>query len=224
MHCLSCHEVIMPETTWDNIFFLSKPSKLCNVCEQMLYILQGARCVRCSREHASRICPDCRRWDRFYAEEDPLTYNFSIYWYNAKIQEILAQWKYRGDYELGNVFKEQFRASFATNFPSDAVVIPIPLSKERLRERAFNQAQMLASMLPVEMNPILARVHSEKQSKKSRKERLNSINPFKLKKTIEKPAILVDDLYTTGITLRHAATLLKNNGCPNVYAYTLIRA
>src|SRR5690606_12881635 len=97
------------------------------------------------------------------------------------------------------------------------------LSKERLMERGFKQAKMLADFLPIEMVEPLSRVHGEKQSKKTRQERMIAENPFFIKETINKKVILVDDIYTTGTTLRHAATLLKEHGCPEVYSLTLIR-
>src|SRR5699024_2348874 len=122
--------------------------------------------------------------------------------------------------QLGNIFKESFKVAFKARFPNECVVVPIPLSNERMCSRAFNQADMLATFLPAEKEYVLTRTNTEKQSKKTRIERLTSTNPFKIKK----PVILVDDIYTTGTTLRHAAIILKSNGCPEVYAYTLIRA
>jgi len=94
---------------------------------------------------------------------------------------------------------------------------------ERLQERGFNQAEVLAAFLPIENRSLLTRIHSEKQSKMTRSERISTKNPFEIVGHINKKVILVDDIYTTGRTLRHAATLLKEHGCPQVYAYTLIR-
>lgn len=224
MYCLSCEEVLFPEVSWRNIFFFTKPPLLCGSCHQMLYRLQNERCTRCSREYKEDICRDCQRWDALYEQDDPLFYNYSIYSYNEKMQAILARWKYRGDYEVGYLFKDQLKSVYKKHFPSGATIVPIPLSEERMQERAFNQAHMLASFLSDDVESVLTRSHSEKQSKKTRQARLNTENPFKMTKKIQKPVILVDDLYTTGITLRHAASLLKENGCPKVYAYTLIRA
>ncbi|WP_339213858.1 phosphoribosyltransferase family protein [Ornithinibacillus sp. FSL M8-0202] len=141
------------------------------------------------------------------------------------MQDIIAKWKYRGDYELGTVFEESYTTYFQKAFASikNAVIIPIPLSMERLQERCFNQAEMLASFLSLKKMNILSRTHGEKQSKKSRNERIYSENPFILQEKLNNPVILVDDIYTTGTTLRHAAKLLKDAGCPEVYSYTLIR-
>ena len=102
--------------------------------------------------------------------------------------------------------------------------MPIPLSVVRHRERGFNQAEMLTAFLDRKSVALLQRKDGEKQSKKSRQDRIFAENPFRMKKTINKPVILVDDIYTTGATLRHAANVLKQQGCPKVCAFTLIRA
>ncbi|WP_231784221.1 ComF family protein [Lentibacillus sp. JNUCC-1] len=146
--------------------------------------------------------------------------------YNDFMKDVITKWKYRGDYELGNMFADVFRDAFEkqySNLKKDCLIVPVPLSSQRLKERAFNQAEMLARLLPVE--PVLAveRLSGEKQSKKSRRERILSKNPFIVTEPINKPVILVDDIYTTGTTLRHIARQLKTNGCPSVYGLTLAR-
>lgn len=196
---------------------------MCASCSEKLKIIQGPRCRRCSRNHEQAVCSDCFGWQESH---DPLKFNHSVYAYNEQMQKIISNWKYRGDYILGNAFKRVFIQMYAEVFsflPKDACVVPIPLSKARLKERGFNQAKVLADFLPTMSFDLLTRKHSEKQSKKTRQERLTATNPFNLMKTIHEPVVLVDDIYTTGTTLRHAASLLKKQGCPEVYAYTLIR-
>ncbi|MDY0405083.1 ComF family protein [Virgibacillus sp. 179-BFC.A HS] len=181
--------------------------------------------MRCSRMSPNEICPDCQLWQKKFAGDDPLAANHSIFVYNETMQQIIAKWKYRGDYILGNAFKTTFRKGFQQYFGKwkNPIVIPIPLSEERLEERGFNQAQMLAEFLPAKISDSLSRTAGEKQSKKNRKQRLSAQNPFRVDRPINKAVILVDDIYTTGTTLRHAASVLKENGCPKVAAYTLIR-
>lgn len=228
MYCLWCHEEIILDITWKNIVILSKRKHLCHKCEQQLERLEGARCERCSRSSDQSFCADCLWWDQYFQQEnklDPLTFNFSLYSYNEQIQLMITKWKYRGDFVLAKSFEDDFTASFHSMFSTlmDAVAVPIPLSKERLLERGFNQAKVLADFLPIQTKELLSRNHSEKQAKKTRFERVSARNPFFLQKRINKPVILVDDIYTTGATIRHAATLLREQGCPKVYAYTLIR-
>jgi len=140
---------------------------------------------------------------------------------------MLYKWKYRGDYELGYAFEREYSKGFAKvrkRAGKNAVIVPVPLSEERLSERGFNQAEMLAGFLKVKKSVVLKRRHSEKQSKKSRSERLASENPFQMQESIQTPVILVDDIYTTGSTLHQAAAVLKQNGAPFVAGYTLIRS
>ncbi|WP_245837214.1 ComF family protein [Virgibacillus phasianinus] len=152
--------------------------------------------------------------------------NQSVFLYNPAIKEMISKWKYRGDYCLGDIFKESFVQTFKTAFGNeinDSIVVPIPLSDERLLERGFNQSAMLADYLQVEKKEILTRIHGEKQSKKTRIERISARNPFSLNAVVSNKVILIDDIYTTGATLRHAATLLQEAGCPKVSSFTLIR-
>src|SRR5699024_4625992 len=116
-------------------------------------------------------------------------------------------WKYEGDYVIGESIKTKFTASFMSHFQKrdqGHVIVPIPLSKSRLYVRGFNQALTLATFLKKAPEECLIRLHSEKQAKKSKYERMMSRNPFQLTKKVTKPVILIDDLYTTGRTLRHA--------------------
>lgn len=225
MNCLWCDDAITLKISWDNIIALSKPERLCEKCLKTLEILSDQQCPKCGRESKIGLCIDCKKWSAD-GKEDPLVSNVSVFSYNEQMQSMIAKWKYRGDYILAEAFKSLFVEVFKKNFPNvreNMVIIPIPLSKERLKERGFNQAKALADLLPIESIEGMTRIHNEKQSKKSRYERISTENPFKVHININKPAILVDDIYTTGTTLRHAATVLKACGCPKVYAYTLIR-
>ena len=76
------------------------------------------------------------------------------------------------------------------------------------------------------MQPLI-RTENEKQSKKSKAERLKQKTVFKTEKGSVKGlnVMLIDDLYTTGATLHHAAECLKADGEANtVSSYTLIRS
>ena len=212
--------------TWGELFIPKKKQLLCQHCQQQLEWTGKEICMYCSKPSLFQECYDCQRWKRVYLESDPLELNISVFTYNRFMKDFITKWKYRGDYQLGYVFREIFLEIFVKKVASlhqQMEIIPIPLSDERKFERAFNQAEMLASFLGKEWNTSLTRIQGEKQSKKSRQERMSSINPFNLKKSINNPVLLVDDIYTTGRTIRHAAELLKAHGCPNVYAYTLIR-
>lgn len=224
--CLYCMEEIDDGLHWERLFQSGDSPVFCHHCSQQLIRLGEKRCARCSRESEVPLCQDCYRWQQYY-RKDPLERNVSIFTYNTFMQEVIAKWKYRGDYVIGHsfqsIFQQVFQEAFSKKKKKEIISVPIPLSQMRGSERAFNQAEMLARFLPVPMELALQRKNSEKQSKKSRKERLSMTNPFILSKPLNKSVVLVDDIYTTGRTLRHAAEILKENGSPKVYAMTLIR-
>ncbi len=227
--CLWCQEEITTDYSWSTVLVGLGKKHLCSICQEQLQLLKGSTCEKCNRISNLSPCRDCRWWDRYFKGKDPLSKNVSTFRYNAFMQEVVAKWKYRGDYELLHIFVEHARQSFFRSYHSiihKAVLCPIPLSQDRLKERRFNQAKALAEVLalyPKQVVQHMSRLHHEIQAKKDRRQRIFSRNPFKLEKKPNKIVILVDDIYTTGTTLRHAASLLREHGCRQVFAYTLIR-
>ncbi|WP_068673090.1 ComF family protein [Oceanobacillus sp. Castelsardo] len=225
MNCAWCDTEIILQLSWANLMMLEKAEILCPECKFDLEWIQGNRCDRCSRNTNEKRCTDCQWWEK-QKENGSFLFNYSIFSYNPFMKEVIAKWKYRGDYYLGYIFENYVMEAFREKFSflkKEGLVVPIPLSEERLLERGFNQAKMIADFLPLETKELLTRLHGEKQSKKSRKERILTGSPFFITETINKPVLLVDDIYTTGTTLRHAARLLMEHGCPSVYALTLVR-
>ncbi|MBM7570250.1 ComF family protein [Aquibacillus albus] len=226
MKCLWCEDEISMDITWVNVFFPEPPKKLCPSCEPDLEPLKDSLCHRCSRKSDTSVCPDCERWEHHPMWKGVLSFNRSVFSYNSTLQGMIAKWKYRGDYVLREAFQEVSRTTFKQTFQQiakEAILVPIPLSEERLYERGFNQAEAIADLLGHPFQQKLERIDGGKQSKKSRKDRITSENPFRVEGSINKPVILIDDIYTTGITVRHAAIRLKEVGCPTVYSFTLAR-
>jgi competence protein ComFC len=196
--------------------------------------INGEICDMCGRPFAGlepshrqgRLCTDCVRWQEDDEWKDVLTKNRSVYMYNEFMKEVVAIWKFRGDYAMAEAFQEEFRREFYRHFDHTFLIVPIPLSAERLYERGFNQAKALAELLNLPIHDILTRHHLEKQSKKSRRERLQTENVFQLSEKTslqDKHIVLIDDIYTTGTTLRHAAKVLLKAGAASVSSFTLAR-
>jgi competence protein ComFC len=135
--------------------------------------------------------------------------------------------KYRGDAKLMEAFYPLARSRIKS-IPRKSLLVPIPLSNERQYERGFNQAEIFAKNLTANVQPLLKRVtHEEKQSKKTRKDRMaKKNNPFIVTNEgglKNKSILLIDDVYTTGSTLRYAAKVLKDAGADQISSITLAR-
>ncbi|MGR3765861.1 ComF family protein [Rossellomorea sp. NS-SX7] len=166
---------------------------------------------------------DCFRW-----EEDPkwkgiLRYNTSLFEYNDFLKKYLARYKYRGDHVLAKAFVLEIENRLK-EIKYDHLTT-IPLSQERHYERGFNQSTALLETAGIVSSELLSRIHSEKQSKKSRRQRLQQKQVFTLSETNLKghSILLFDDIYTTGTTLRQAAKLFKEAGAEQVSSITLAR-
>ncbi|WP_282141045.1 ComF family protein [Cytobacillus oceanisediminis] len=150
--------------------------------------------------------------------------NHSIFSYDDFLKETIARYKFRGDYILAKAFSPYIK-KWLQPCQFD-FIIPIPLSPERLYDRGFNQSEALIREAGFPSADLIKRTHSEKQSKKSRYERIHIQQVFELRSNInveKKRILLADDIYTTGSTLYHAARMLKQAGASSVISFTLAR-
>jgi competence protein ComFC len=234
-YCLYCHESYSARWSWSALFGLNAEPLLCHSCTSNLELIKGDICSMCGRSFSlfpeqyrqEDSCYDCIRWEDDEAWAGVLQRNRSLYVYNDSLKEVIAKIKYRGDAELIKAFYPVAHSKFKSIFRTSTLV-PIPLSEERQYERGFNQAEIFARSLNRDVQPILKRIkHDEKQSKKTRKDRmLKKKNPFIVindSRVTNKSVLLIDDVYTTGSTLRYAAKVLKESGAGQVSSITLAR-
>ncbi|SHM96877.1 ComF family protein [Gracilibacillus kekensis] len=230
MNCLYCQEVIDQPVTWSTLLHPVHTNHLCQGCRSELQKIADEICNKCGRSSNESLCPDCQQWLNSNDYQSVLIYNRSIYQYTSFMQEVVSQWKYRGDYHLISIFEKDIFEKISELYQSKSLtIVPIPLTRERLYERAFNLSLAIAEIIAMKTKmPIVQALErnselSEKQSKKSRKERMATKNPFRLTKSLQTDILLVDDIYTTGMTIHHAAKVLKGAGSANIYSFTLIR-
>lgn len=234
-YCLICHQKIVAKTSWNSFLQLNnKDGPICSSCEQRLEKVSGELCSSCGRPLANlpsdfyqeNLCRDCYKWNEHPYLSKVLVRNHSVYLYNDFMKETLARFKFRGDYILVHAFKNSFQTVYHQQDYSSYLIAPIPLSKERMYKRGFNQSEALAYLLDQPVYFLLERLHLEKQSKKSRAQRIHSENIFSLKEADQiegKKILLIDDIYTTGTTIRQAATVLMKAKAAAVSSLTLIR-
>ncbi|WP_190242900.1 ComF family protein [Apilactobacillus kunkeei] len=136
----------------------------------------------------------------------------------------MHRYKFVGDYQLRMIFQKEIRKKIRKDF----VVVPIPISAETKINRGFNQViGLLGDIKYVEALKVKER-RKVRQSALNRQQRIHNkqvftINYESVPKIVNQKVLLLDDIYTTGTTIRHAAEVLKKNGAMQVLGLTLCR-
>lgn len=107
--CLVCDEGMKEALTWRSLLVRAEAKVICEKCEGKLNRITGETCTICSRElgrnySTGDICLDCSRWERNREWSGYLSKNISLFHYNEDLKDIIAKYKYRGDYALAEVF------------------------------------------------------------------------------------------------------------------------
>ena len=161
------------------------------------------------------ICHDC------LLEFGPVLNTFKIddieclhlYFYNSKVQEILYQFKGCKDYELHTVFLEYYKLYLNYKFKG-YIIIPAPSSNKSDKERGFNHVEEIYKNLNFKILKCIHKTTQVKQADLTTKEREQigkylTIDKVDLK---GKKVLLVDDVYTTGSTIKSMIKLVKEKG------------
>jgi ComF family protein len=156
----------------------------------------------------------------------------SSYVYAGLMKVAVSRFKYRLVSDLTETLLELLvsQADAPPLFGKPFTLVPVPLSLRRKRWRGFNQAQLLAEGLhrawewPYEPH-LLSRVRDTKpqMSLSSKDRKANVVGAFTLNRNCILPrrVLLVDDVVTTGATMRECGKVLKRAGVETVWGLSL---
>lgn len=182
--------------------------------------------AKLSHKGAKHLCYDCRKRDW------PFTLVRAGGPYEGILKEAVHRFKYGGHRNLAvhlaalmvEVFKSEPGYQLA-NF-----IVPVPLSREKLRQRGFNQAEMLAVEVGRALNIVVNRnclvkvVDTPPQARLKRVDRESNLKgAFSVNKpeTIsDRVVLVVDDVFTTGSTMSAVAVALRQAGARQVLGLT----
>ncbi|MBI5448704.1 ComF family protein [Candidatus Gottesmanbacteria bacterium] len=164
----------------------------------------------------------------------------SFFRYDGVVRKAIKGIKYRLIFDLAVEFISLIpdvsfsrRTTLLSLKGQSSVLVPIPLHPSRLRERGFNQAEVLGKAITDKLNiplrtDILLRVKRtipqvEMKSKDARLKNMDGVFAVNQDDDSLGPVVLVDDVFTTGATMRAAANTLKRIGAPFVWGITIAR-
>jgi len=211
-----------------------------------LDLLIPPACTGCGRSGAL-LCPRCRDAfeppfrpdDRFVAPDpgvvlgDALILAVAAFAHRGPVRRSLAALKYTGASRVAPILaaaaapRLERLLAVAGNVP----LVPVPVHRDRLRERGYNQAELLARALAqrhgLRVAAFLERVRpTTKQHRLDRAARLANLrDAFRavVGRAPPRTVVLVDDIITTTATLEACASVLRDAGVAEVYGFAIAR-
>ncbi len=213
--------------------------------EKLLDIFYPPKCMFCKKNIAKydeyKVCDRClsrlpyTKNNGSFETFGSASYLISPLMYNSGVKNAIRDLKFRAKYENAALLS-MLMISCLRNIDevkaADAVV-PVPLSKKSLLERGFNQTELLAEPIAKAfgiqlLKNALIKVHETKRqsSLSTFLERAQNIaGAYRCCVDFEgKTVLLVDDVYTSGMTVYHCAKELIKSGAKKVIAITAANA
>jgi ComF family protein len=208
-----------------------RTASCCGECWASLPRIEGAKCRSCAQPLPGRadpesICLGCAA--------DPLPLDWCEAWgdYRGSMERLLHALKFERhdflDVALAELLEERLRARGDLHF--DAITA-VPMTSRHERKRGYNQAELLARALShrvrigCDMRLLMRRGERATQSTLPRRERAANVRgAFAASPRAKGKSILIDDICTTGETLRACASVLRRAGASRVCAIAVAKA
>jgi competence protein ComFC len=201
---------------------------LCVGCRQKLPRVLRPICKRCGKpESSGNLCSAC--WGQ-KTEIDGIR---SVFRFEGIVRQAIHDLKYRNLKSISGCLATLMADYLQDNPVHGEVLVPVPLHSRRLRERGYNQSNLLAQELgklidiPV-IDGSLRRIKDSLPQARTttideRRENVAEAFACQDEELKAKNVILIDDVCTSGATLEACAVALKAGGAISVWGFTLAR-
>lgn len=196
------------------------------LCYARLHRITSPFCMKCGKQlqdPQSEYCPDCGR----------IRHSFvcgrGLWRYDSASKQAVFSLKYRKQPEHAAFFAEhlcRFYGDWIRSIRPDCIV-PVPVSRDRLRERGYNQAQLIAEQVGRQLQiPVCSDVLLRMRSTNPQKELGRTLRLRNLEHAFQAdPALIIkngrylllDDVYTTGATAECCSRALIEAGAGKVW-------
>lgn len=201
---------------------LSNPTSICKNCFSDIDIINIYSLIN----KDSCICKKCitlydPKFKKFKVDDIKA---LTLYDYDVFMKDLIYKLKGCYDYELKDVFLDMYKRELSLLFKG-YTMIPAPSFHEDDTKRGFNHVVEIFKSLKLNMVEAFEKTEHFKQSDHNFYERKKIKNVIKLKENVNIPnkILLVDDIYTTGSTMRTMINALKEKGIKKIKVLVLCK-
>jgi len=203
---------------------------VCQDCEARITWVASPLCTVCgrvftSRDGADRVCGDCQ------TDPPPFDRARAAALYDGPVAEAIIRFKFSKQLAFLPVMQHWLQRPLCLELVAAAdLLAPVPLHPKRIKDRGFNQSLFLAQGFPgaaVAREAVVRTRHTPPQVGLNPKERQDNVkgafavtDPARVK---GQSVLLIDDLYTTGSTVKECARVLRKAGARRVEVLTVAR-
>ncbi|MCG2711452.1 MAG: ComF family protein [Candidatus Omnitrophica bacterium] len=207
----------------------------CKACLEKIDVNAAPFCKKCgaslksSTAMANDSCAECRHKQYYFDRA------LSVCEYAGIARKCIQLFKYKRKLKIGRNLSKIMLAFLKKHFTLDSIdlIMAVPLHRSKLKERGFNQAEILAEFIRLNLD-IPASFDNLKRVRKTLsqyqlplgKRQKNMRDAFGCADKVffkNKSILIVDDIFTTGATLNECSRVLKNAGAKKVYTLTIAR-
>lgn len=202
---------------------------LCGICGKRI-IYNRFTCEICTS------ILKCYKERKFKSYDENIYYDYmlNLFEYRGIIKKQICKFKFNNEKYIGKTFSKILSKRILELNLNFDIIIPVPISKNRYKERGYNQSKILALQLVKDFkkryyNNVLVKVKDNKRQSKLNLEarQSNVVGVYKIKNINlikNKTILLIDDICTTGATVNECAKVLKLSGAKSVMVATIAYA
>ncbi len=215
----------------------SKGYSICEDCFKTIELIEQPYCIKCGKpliptdffkQNREIFCLDCK------IKKYSFEFSRSTAIYDKALKKCIHLFKYYGEKKLAKPLGKLMVDYLLKNGEFENkldLIIPVPLHKNDLKKRGFNQSVLLGKVIgdyfsiPVKESVLVKKKLTSFQINLSKKEReKNILGAFSVEKPEEikgKNILILDDVLTTGSTVEECAKELMKARAKNIFVLTL---
>jgi len=217
------------------VLYNNEKIRICSECLSRISFVKTPICSCCglpfvNYEGTDHLCGECVSSKQYFSVVR------SVGEFKQPLMDAIHRFKYKGEISVGETLGRLMAGFEYNSFSLEgySLILPVPLHQRRLKERGFNQSVILAREIAsrysigLDFRTLKRTIHTKPQTGLGKKQRSTNVKGSFIVTDREKidgeRVVLIDDVYTTGSTVRECARILIKNGVEEVAVLTLARA